>query len=294
MDDPNFWKLALALAVAAPLCFIFGFRDWRLARLIEDTPLSRVRSAAQGYVELSGIARMADGPANLAPLTHLPCAWWLYRVEHRTGSGKNEHWETINRGVSVAPFRLEDDTGACLVGPTGADVRPGNKSSWRGSLPWPTAPGEGRRFFGLGRGDYRYTEHRINEREQVSVIGEFRTMGGVSDTDATGEVMRLLADWKRDQPALMERFDANRDGVLSQAEWERARDAARAQIDQQAPRNAAPTESIVVKPVDGRPYLIAASDIKVLARRSRLAAATLLLAFLGAVTALAVLFFGQP
>ena len=92
----------------------------------------------------------------------------------------------------------------------------------------------------------------------------------------------------------MERFDANRDGVLSQAEWERARDAARAQIDQQAPRNAAPTESIVVKPVDGRPYLIAASDIKVLARRSRLAAATLLLAFLGAVTALAVLFFGRP
>ena len=292
MDDPEFWKVALA--VAAPLCFIFGFRNWRLARLIDDTPLSRIRSAAQGYVELSGIARMADGPASLAPLTQLPCAWWLYRVEHRTGSGKNEHWETINRGVSVAPFRLEDDTGACLVGPTGADVRPGNKSSWRGSLPWPTAPGEGRRFFGIDSGDYRYTEHRINEREQVSVIGEFRTMGGVSAADTTGKVMRLLADWKRDQPALMERFDSNHDGVLSQDEWERARDVARAQIEQQAPRAAAPTDSIVVKPVDGRPYLIAASDLKALARRSRLAAAALLLAFLGAVTVLAVMSFGQP
>ena len=291
MDDPDFWKLVLA--ISAPLCFVFGFRNWRLARLIDDTPRSRIRSAAQGYVELSGIARMADGRANLAPLTQLPCAWWLYRVEHRTGTGKNEHWETINRGVSVAPFRLEDDTGACLVGPTGADVRPGNKSSWRGSLPWPTAPGEGRRLFGIDGGDYRYTEHRINEREQVSVIGEFRTMGGVGAADATGEVMRLLAYWKRDQPALLGRFDSNRDGVLSQAEWERARDAARAQIEQQAPQKAVPTDSIVVKPVDGRPYLIAASDIKALARRSRLAAAALLLAFIGSVTALAVLLFGQ-
>lgn len=291
MDDPAFWKVALA--VAAALCFIFGFRNWRLARLIEDTPVSRIRSAAQGYVEFSGIARFADGPPNVAPLTQLPCAWWLYRIEHQTGSGKNRRWETINRGVSVAPFRLEDDTGACLVGPSGADVRPGNKTSWRGSLPWPTVPGEGSRFFGIDSGDYRYTEHRINEREQVSVIGEFRTMGGISAADTTGEVMRLLADWKRDQPALMGRFDSNHDGLLSQAEWERARDAARAQIVQQAPREAAPTDSIVVKPVDGRPFLIAVSDLDSLARRSRLAAAVLLLAFLGAVTALAVMSFGQ-
>ena len=55
MDDPHFWQLALA--VAAPLCFYFGFRNWRLARLIDDTPRSRIRSAAQGYVELAGAAR---------------------------------------------------------------------------------------------------------------------------------------------------------------------------------------------------------------------------------------------
>lgn len=291
MDDPDFWKVTLA--VGAPLCFFFGFRYWRLARLIDDTPVSRIRSAAQGYVELSGTARMADGPPNIAPLSQLPCAWWLYRIEHRTGSGRDARWETINRGVSVAPFRLEDDTGACMVGPTGADVRPGNKSSWRGSLPWPTAPGAGRGFFGFDSGEYRYTEHRINEREQVSVIGEFRTFGGAGSVDATAEVMSLLAEWKRDQPALVERFDADHDGVLSQSEWERARAAARAQIEQQAPHNAAPTENIVVKPVDGRPYLIAASDLKALARRARLAAAALLLAFFGSVAALAVMVFGQ-
>src|SRR5882672_4113310 len=174
MDDPHFWQAALA--VAAPLCFWFGFRNLRLARLIDDTPVSRVRSAAQGYVELSGITRMAEGPQTIAPLSQLPCAWWMYRIEHHTGTGRNARWETINRAVSVAPFQLVDETGACMIGPTGADVRPGHRDCWRGSLPWPTAPGGGRRDFGLGIGDYRYTEHRLNEGEQISVIGEFRTL----------------------------------------------------------------------------------------------------------------------
>jgi hypothetical protein len=290
MDDPRFWQAALA--VAAPLCFWFGFRNLRLARLIDDTPVSRIRSAAQGYVELSGIARMAEGPPTIAPLSQLPCAWWMYRIEERKGSGRDARWETINRAVSVAPFQLVDETGACLVGPTGADVRPGHRDCWRGSLPWPTAPGGGRRDFGLSIGDYRYTEHRLNEGEQASVIGEFRTFGGVSSADATVEVMRLLAEWKKDQGALLERFDADHDGVLSQAEWEKARAAARALIEQQAPRSAAPAASIVVKPVDGRPFLIAASNLASLARRSRIAAAILLLGFVAAVTALAITLFG--
>ena len=290
MTEPDFWKAALA--IGALLAFIYGFRNWRLARLIEDTPVSRVRSAAQGYLELSGTARQCDGKPNAGPLTQLPCVWWLFQIEHRTGSGKNTRWETINRGTSVAPFRLADDSGECLVGPAGADVRPGSRSSWSGALPWPVPPGGGQRFFGLGGGDYRYTEHRINEYERVSVIGEFRTFGGVAAADVTGQVMKLLNEWKRDQPALLGRFDASHDGVLSQAEWERARAAARAQIEQGAPHTAPAAENIVVQPADQRPFLIAACDPGTLARRSRWAAAVLLLAFLGAVTALAILQFG--
>jgi hypothetical protein len=275
------------------LAFIYGFRNWRLARLIEDTPVSRVRSAAQGYVELSGTARQCEGEPIVAPLTKLPCVWWLFTIEHRTGSGRETRWETTNRGTSVAPFRLEDDTGACLVGPTGADVRPGNKSRWFGSLPWPVPPAGGSRFFNLGGDDYRYTEHRINEYDRVSVIGEFRTFGGAAAADVTGQVMTLLAEWKRDQPALLARFDADRDGVLSQAEWERARAAARAQIEQRVAPQLASSENIVVQPADQRPFLIAASDPATLARRARWAAAVLLLAFLAAVTTLAMLLFGQ-
>jgi E3 Ubiquitin ligase len=290
MADPQFWKLALA--VAAPLCFYYGFRNWRLARLIDDTPLSRIRSAAQGYVELSGTARRTDGEPNLGPLTRLPCVWWQFRIEHRTGTGRNRGWSTVNQGGSTVPFRLEDDTGTCLVDPSGADVRPGTSITWRGSSPWPVPPGEGRRFMGLDGGDYRYTEHRIDEQENVHVIGDFRTVGGIEANDVTGEVMRLLSDWKQDQPALLRRFDADRNGVLSQAEWESARALARAQIEQRAPASARPAANMVVRPQDQRPFLVAACDLKALARRCRWAAGALLAGFLVAVGLLGFLVSG--
>lgn len=278
--------------MAAPLCWFFGFRNWRLARLIDDTPQSRIRSAAQGYVELAGIARRTDGQPNLAPLTRLPCVWWQFRIEHHTGMGRSRRWATVNQGSSVAPFWLADDTGECLVNPSGADVRPGSTMSWRGSLPWPVPPGEGRRFTGLDGGDYRYIEYRIDEQANVHVIGEFCTVGGVELSDVTGEVSRLLMDWKQDQPALLYRFDADRNGILSQAEWERARAVARAQVEQQPPAPSAPVANMVMQPQDRRPFLVAACNLKQLARRCRWIAGALLAGFLVAVGALAMLISG--
>ena len=293
MSDPQFWTAALA--VAAPLCFFFAFRNWRLARLIEDTPVSRVRSAAQGYLELSGVARSTDGTANIAPLSKMPCVWWLYKIERRIEDDKNRRWETINSGVSVAPFKLEDSTGICLVGPACADVRPAKKATWYGSEALPAALGGGAtaRLWGMGGGEYRYTEHRIHENEQISVIGEFRTFGSAGSGDVAAEVARLLSEWKQDQPALLQRFDGNHDGILSQVEWERARDAARAQIDEQRTHSGSNALSIVVQPQDGRPFLLAACDLRKLARNTRLAAGALWAAFLASVATLAVMVFGQ-
>ncbi len=290
MGDPQFWKLALA--VAAPLCWYFGFRNWRLARLIEDTPRSRIRSAAQGYVELAGVARRTDGQPILAPLSRLPCVWWQFRIEHHTGLGRNRRWATVNQGGSVAPFRLEDDTGECLVNPSGADVRPGSTICWRGSLPWPVPPGEGRRFTGLDDGDYRYTEYRIDEQASVNVIGEFCSVGGVEVAEVTAEVSRLLSDWKQDQTALLRNFDTDRNGILSQSEWERARAVARAQIEQRPPAPLSPVANVIIQPQDHRPFLVAACDLKRLAWRSRWAAGALLAGFLVAVSVLAMLIAG--
>ncbi len=290
MGDPQFWKLALT--VAAPACLYFGFRNWRLARLISDTPLSRIRSAAQGYVELAGAARRNEGEPTLGPLTRLPCVWWHYRIEQRTGWGRNRRWSTVSQGNSVVPFRLEDDTGTCLVDPTGADIRPASTITWRGSAPWPGPPGEGPRFSGLFGGDYRYTEQRIDEQAHVNVIGEFRTVGGVETADVTGQVMRLLSDWKQDQAALLRNFDADRNGILSQSEWERARLVARTQIEHRPPVSSQPPANMVMRSSDNRPFLIAGCDLSALVRRCRWSAAALLAGFVVASGVLAALVAG--
>ena len=289
MSDPNTWKVALALA--APLCFYFGFRNWRLARLIDDTPRSRIRSAAQGYVELGGRARMPANCANNSPLTGRACVWWLYRIERSVMSNRNR-WETIDRGTSTQVFLIEDETGSCLVNPQGADVRPDETTVWYGAEPWPTGGFAAGRTELFGSRDYRYTEHRIVETELVNVIGDFRTVGGIASEDFEGEVARLLAQWKQDQPALLQRFDTNHDGVLSQAEWEVARAAARRTIAEQPPRPAAPNLNVMMHPQDKRPYLIAAGDLRKLAWRLRMGSAGLIVAFLVAVVVLAKLLLG--
>jgi hypothetical protein len=289
VSDPNTWKVALALA--APLCFYFGFRNWRLARLIDDTPRSRIRSAAQGYVELGGRARMPANCANNSPLTGRACVWWLYRIERSVMSNRNR-WETIDRGTSTQVFLIEDETGSCLVNPQGADVRPDETTVWYGAEPWPTGGFAAGRTDLFGSRDYRYTEHRIVETELVNVIGDFRTVGGIASEDFEGEVARLLAQWKQDQPALLQRFDTNHDGVLSQAEWEVARAAARRTIAEQPPRPAAPNLNVMMHPQDKRPYLIAAGDLRKLAWRIRMGSAGLIVAFLVAVVVLAKLLLG--
>jgi hypothetical protein len=286
------WKLRLFLGVVAVGSFWFWFRWWQKARLISDTPRSRIRSAAQGYVELRGLGRLPDSQPNLAPLTRRPCIWWVYKIERYESVGKRSDWRTIDSGTSTVPFLLQDEEHWCIVNPVGAEVFPGDKSVWRGSTAWPDSGPPGERVRAFGSGSYRYTEHRIYEHEQLDIIGEFRSVGGIQGGDKAVAVSDLLRKWKQDQPALLQRFDANRDGVLSAAEWEQARTVAQAEIDQRLLAQPQASYNVLMKSADGRPFLIADYNLAKVARRYRLYAAVAVVAFLAAVFGLAVSFSG--
>lgn len=293
MEDE--WKLRLFLGVVVVLSFWFWFRAWKKARIIDDTPRSRIRSAAQGYVELRGRGELPDGQPNLAPLTRRPCVWWMFKIERFESSGKSSHWRTINSGTSTVPFLLRDEDHWCVVNPAGAEVYPGDKSVWRGDTDWPQSllPATGRGVFGaFGGGRYRYTEHRIYEHEQLDAIGEFRSVGGVQGVDQEQAVAELLRRWKQDQAALLQRFDANRDGVLGADEWERARDAARREVDGRLLAETPASYNVLMKTGDDRPFLIAAEDLGKVSRGFKVQAFIAVAAFIGAVFGLALSFFG--
>jgi hypothetical protein len=274
-DPSDFWFAVWMLVVAIAGGGWFAFRWLHVARMIEDTPTSRIRSAAQGYVELAGRCSALDGSVNLAPLTQRPCVWWRYRIQRRTGStsraGRRRSWRTVSSGRSEQPFLLDDGTAQCIVQPSGAEVLTGESTTWHGDTPWPTqVPGHGLAGAMFGEREYRYFEERIYEHEQVCILGGFRTHAGAGHRDTQAEVAALLAEWKQDQARLVERFDADDDGHVSVAEWERAREEARQTVVQRGlDEPLQPALHSIGRPEGGRLFLVAAFAEADVARRYR-------------------------
>ncbi len=295
MPDDDFWFWALTLIVAVLAGGAAALRSIKIARLIEDTPTSRIRSAAQGYVELSGNGQVLPGTQNLSPLTQRPCVWWRYKIAKRTerGSGKSRRdaWTNVAAGTSSIAFLLDDDTGQCIVQPDGAEVIPTESTTWYGDTPWPAAHPK-RGFLTLTGGrNYRYVEERIYEHERLYALGDFRSSAASSEPDHQAELAALLVEWKQDQPALLQRFDGDRDGRINLQEWEAARSAARQTVLERE-RPAGQNFHVLRRPDAGRLFLVAAVPAADLARRYRRRAALAFVGFVGAVCALGWLLQG--
>jgi hypothetical protein len=270
--------LVLAAVSGVTLYSIYAsFLAWQRNRVVEDTPTSRVRSAAQGYVELAGMGLSPPGKDLIGPLSRKPCIWWRYKIQRRGQGGRSSSWATVDSGTSETPLILDDGTGQCLIDPEGAEVFPSTTDVWFGAEEWPLIclpAGKGvlgRIANALDMNKYRYMEHRLERRGQLYAIGCFETMGGVSVESPEREVVELLREWKQDQPALLARFDTNHDGVLGADEWDLARAAARKQVmSDRAHAPANPGMSVLSKPGDGRAFLLSGSDEETLERRLRL------------------------
>jgi hypothetical protein len=275
-DRFKFWLIVTGLSASAAYSFWYACKAWAKNRIIEDTPTSRVRSAAQGYVELSGRAMLPANAKIKGPLTGKPCAWWRYKIEKRRSRGRSRWWSTLQSGTSDVPFLLDDGTGTCLIDPRGAEVLPGSSDVWYGPSEWPDVHiPDGTGVFGwlvdsVLTDKYRYTEHRLQEHDRLYAIGAFRSFGGVSVESAGAASAELLRAWKQDQAGLLARFDGNHDGIISGEEWERARAAARRQVlDRRTSETLPPSLNVLAEPEDGRSFLLAASDGESLAQRFR-------------------------
>lgn len=285
--------IAGAFAGIAGWGFWYGVRSLARCRAVANTPVARIRSAAQGYVEFAGVGTTPPRTVIRAPLTGKRCLWWHYEIEDRPRSGRAA---TVDRQTSATPFLLRDATGECLVDPVGAEVVAHVREVWRGSTPWPEfhlPPGTGllgRLVDGLlSSGRYRYIERRLEADRPLYALGEFRTHGGIAPDDPADGVAQVLHKWKEDQPALLERFDGNHDGRIDAAEWDAVRAAALATVRQQRrAREQEPVVAALAAPADGRAYLLSGSGPEALLRRFRWQAAGGMAGFIAAMTALAL------
>jgi hypothetical protein len=117
-NDPTIY--AVIGAAAGVYVFYRGFRMLQRKRLIENTPTSKIRSAAMGLVEVSGLA---NGPYTIpAPVSQLPCYFHRTMVWIYVQSGKNKRWKKVVDARFHVPFYLEDETGRVLVDPSDAEL----------------------------------------------------------------------------------------------------------------------------------------------------------------------------
>ena len=280
---PDGFGFFVAFTVGLILLSLYFFqRGLKHGRLMEDMPTSRIRSAAQGYVELEGRGKMMPGEPVIALLSRDQCVWWKYRVTERykdTRTGRTRY-RNVESGDSDALFLLNDGTGECIVDPDGAEIRHAVKQTWNGTTARPIS-GPRHTMFGLFA-RYRYEEWLIRQGDPVYAIGHFRTQSAVAGHfDEQAELNELMREWKQDQDLLMQRFDVNKDGRIDATEWEAARRVALKQlrrdlIEQELP----PGLHVLSRPTDGKPFLISGIAQHKLIGRQRLVTGAALLSFL--------------
>lgn len=299
--DTSDYALWLAVVIVGGIAsLVASLWQYKRGRLFADTPTSRIRSASQGYVELQGHAELIDGPPIVSPLTGKHCVWWQYRIEERRttiSNGKRRtRWVTIRRGRSDSLFLLRDDTGECIVDPEAATVVTDTREQWRDHSPMPRGGGIGENSRGLWStlGRYRYTERRLHQADALYAIGQFRTDGAHHDFNENTALRELLADWKRDENALLERFDTNNDGEIDLDEWEAVRKVALDTVRDELSQRAADSDiHVLCRPSDRRPYVLSTQPGASLTRNAYWSAAIWFAVFLMACAGLAVLLTGR-
>ncbi len=278
----------------------FAFVALRRARIIEDTPTSKIRSAAQGFVELDGIARANPDKTLQAPLTDTVCCWYRFEIEKKS----DKDWKTIDRGFSEAPFLVEDETGQCVVLPKGAEVTASERSVWYGNSREPTernpasekvsvSAGPLRFKIDTGFGNsnsslfsmnrYRYTEERLYAGDSLYALGYFRSLDEKDHHRARRQITaEVLKFWKNDQARLLQRFDKDGDGQIDALEWEQARQTAEqiAADKHEKMKEKQAMHVISRSPVKGYPFLLSSLPEFNLARRYRNWSRILMVVFL--------------
>jgi len=263
----------IVACLAALICLWFVFHYLKRARLIEDTPTSRIRSAAQGYVEIVGKVSPAGSKEIAAPLSGKPCIWYTYKVQRLQKSGRSSHWKTVEEGTSNQYFVIQDDTDACIVHPEGAEVITVHSRTWYGNTPRPDqADTRNILLRALISRRYRYIEKLIYVHDVIYALGSFGSSGGgrnIPDThQMTGQVIR---EWKQNYSEILKRFDQDSNGEIDLQEWEAVRDAARQEAETRRQEMARlPTAHALSRTSDKHhPFIISTFSQKTLAKKFR-------------------------
>lgn len=271
LSDNEFLIVTVLGSIISLYAFYLMVKRHHITRLIENTPTSKIRSAAQGYVELNGKAQLMDGSTLLSPLSTRACVWYRYKIEkeviHRDSKGNvTRSWQLIKSARSDNLFLIEDETGRCIIDPDDADVVTTDKRVWYSHE------------FMQRR---RYTEELITESEPLYAIGLFKTIDHVERHKHKSHISTLLRHWKKSPNLLLLKYDKDNNGELNEEEWHQVSLAAERQVQRDYGQKALqePLNLLKMTPHKNQAFILSTLSEEKLIKRYNMHLSAYILAF---------------
>ena len=210
----------------------FSFRAFRRFRFVDGTATSKIRSAAQGLVELKGLGEWLPGDSINSPFSNSRCVWYHCTIDKRQRTGNRSSWTNISDECSGQLFRLVDDTGWCVIDPDHAHVIAESDITWYGrdtdsryEVPART------RWISFNMGNYRFRERLIRPATSLYALGEFRSIQNNRAEEMIVKLVEsLVLQWKLQPQRYLADYDFDANGKIQQKEWKAIRAAARNQV----------------------------------------------------------------
>ncbi|MCL2144315.1 MAG: hypothetical protein FWH43_02300 [Endomicrobia bacterium] len=188
------WAADIVILAAGIYIYIESFNKYKKLRAVRDTATSKIGSMPLGFVEVYGKARRLPG---LFDIYH----YLSVRERSRRSSFIPSFMDATPRFILKAqPFYIEDETGTVYVDPFDAEIIVKTKR-------W-------------SDGSYIYAEAEIKDGDFVYCLG---TAVKEKASDIAAEINKALKEARQDKRMMLERFDTNSDGQISQEEWDAAR-----------------------------------------------------------------------
>ncbi|MCZ6577871.1 MAG: hypothetical protein O6927_00735 [Gammaproteobacteria bacterium] len=265
--------LVFMAALCASLLYCAYAAYWRY-RFISGTATSRIRSAAQGYVELKGRGEFMPGDELLSPFSGSRCLWYQCTVDSKQKQGQRTTWTNISDEISDNLFHLVDNTGVCVIDPENAHVIAELNRTWYGSSTEDRSrPPETRSMMvRLGIGSYRFNEKLIRPASAIYALGMFRTLQHTASTGfIDNEVKELLRQWKLHPQKYLSQFDRDGNGKINKQEWKAIHHQARQAVIRTIEANQ--SQNLLTNPdQSGRPFILSAVGEKSLVLQKKILA----------------------
>ena len=274
MQASDYLVMYFGMIAAAGFLAYFAYQAFKRFRYMDATATSKIRSAAQGHVELKGLGEWMPNDVIQSPFSQSRCVWYHCTIEKRRRSGKRTTWTSIFDQCSDHLFRLVDDTGECIIDPDDAHVVPESDVTWYShSRDNHHPPARRTGIMSFGFGNYRYRERLIKPATSIYALGWFRTVRhDPSDEFISKKVEDLVQQWKLQPGRYLRDFDFDGNGKIQQNEWRAIRAAARKQVLAEISREK--NEHHVMSRAENsrQPFILSAVEEETLVARKKLKA----------------------